>query len=139
VLDRLEHGDKSAISALNPEISEGDVNHIQPQEAASATLVVHGADTSSGYQGGPLIDLCGRVVGINTFAPADKTIAWRYALGSDSLLRFLQKAGLNAPLDAASCTPRIAAAALPQPGAAKAASPPAEAVKAPAPSAPPAK
>jgi len=139
VLDRLRGGDRSASSALSPEISAGEVNDIQPQAQAGVTLIVHGADTSSGYQGGPLIDLCGRVVGINMFTPSDKAIAWRYALGSDGLLGVLQKAGSHPQLEAASCTPRIAGATSPQAEAAKTASPPAEAVKAPAPSTLPAK
>ncbi len=124
--DRLKRGDKSASSALNPVITEGQVNHLQPQPAAGATLVVHSAEVSPGNSGGPLVDLCGRVIGVNTFSLSDKTMTWRYALGSDGLRRFLQSAKLNAPFDGAPCTPLIVAAA----------SPPAEAVKAPAPAPP---
>lgn len=52
-------------------ITQGRVSAIQNRESPSP-LVVHSAEISEGNSGGPLIDECGRVVGINTFGRTDK-------------------------------------------------------------------
>jgi S1-C subfamily serine protease len=111
--DRLRRSDKAASVALSPVITEGQVNHLQPQGTTAVTLVIHGADISLGSSGGPLVDLCGRVVAINTFGLVDNAVMWRYALGSDGLRRVLQSAGVTPQFDSAGCIPQIVAAVPP--------------------------
>ncbi len=111
--DRLRRGDASAISDLNAVITEGSVNHLQRQDDPGVTLVVHGAEISRGNSGGPLVDLCGRVVGINTFGRTDQAVTWRYALGSDGIGAFLRRGGLEPGRDASPCNLQTATARQP--------------------------
>ena len=47
-------------------LTKGTVSAVQNKER-NTPMVLHSADISAGNSGGPLIDTCGRVVGINTF------------------------------------------------------------------------
>lgn len=74
-----------------PLFTSGDVNTVQPQ-ASGVSLIIHTADISPGSSGGPLVDQCGVVVGVNTFVmgPGDSAEGRRlYALSSDTLRKFL--------------------------------------------------
>ena len=85
-------------SAASPDlvINEGRVSALQDAEGGG-TVIVHSADISQGNSGGPLIDACGRVIGINTFITADQENASRasFALGSDKILQFLRSVGIG--------------------------------------------
>jgi len=77
--------------------TSGDVNTVQPQ-ASGVSLIIHTADISPGSSGGPLVDKCGVVVGVNTFvmAPGDSAEGRRlYALSSDTLRKFLASSRQN--------------------------------------------
>jgi S1-C subfamily serine protease len=74
-----------------PLFTSGDVNTVQPQ-TSGVSLIIHTADISPGSSGGPLVDQCGVVVGVNTFVmgPGDSAEGRRlYALSSDTLRKFL--------------------------------------------------
>jgi S1-C subfamily serine protease len=95
-------GDISTLPELA--FSQGAVMAIQNRAQGSASIA-HSAPISSGNSGGPLIDPCGRVIGINTFI----TIAQKegqnagFALAADDMLRFLAGAGVAAVRDDRDC------------------------------------
>jgi S1-C subfamily serine protease len=101
-LRRLAAGDLKA----SPEVvlTKGTVSAVQNKER-NTPMVLHSADISAGNSGGPLIDACGRVVGINTYIVTNQqSTKANYALGSSWLAAFLRAS--RTPLDwrADSCT-----------------------------------
>ena len=94
-LRRLAAGDLKA----SPEVvlTKGTVSAVQNKER-NTPMVLHSADISAGNSGGPLIDSCGRVVGINTYIVTSRqTTKANYALGSSWLAAFLR--GAKTPFD----------------------------------------
>lgn len=78
-------------------LTKGTVSAVQNKER-NTPMVLHSADISAGNSGGPLIDSCGRVVGINTFvATSQQATKANYALGASWLASFLR--GAKAPFD----------------------------------------
>jgi S1-C subfamily serine protease len=104
IFQRLREGNAEASRSLEPVFQTGVVNHLQRQ-AEGVTLVVHGAEIAPGNSGGPLVDYCGRLVGVNTFGRIDDRlpITARYALGTDALASFLRSADMGAPVDGEPC------------------------------------
>ncbi|CAX26994.1 putative protease/peptidase [Methylorubrum extorquens DM4] len=142
---RLRDGDAAASRDLVPVLQTGVINHLQRYDEAAVTLVLHGAEIAPGNSGGPLVDYCGRVVGVNTFGRTDERlpVTARYALGSDGLAAFLTTAGVSVSLDPRPCdlqaTARPEATAAAEPTEAAAPSSPAPAAQtAPRPDARPA-
>ena len=90
---RLLRGDGTASPDLN--MTQGVVQSMF--DSRGVTEVVHTATIMPGNSGGPLVDRCGRVVGVNTFGRGDprgkSTQQVFVALGSASLMRFLEEAG----------------------------------------------
>src|SRR5215213_7095568 len=94
-LRRLIAGDLKA--APEVVLTKGTVSAIQNKER-NTPMVLHSADISAGNSGGPLIDSCGRVVGINTYIVTSRqTTKANYALGSSWLAAFLR--GSKTPFD----------------------------------------
>lgn len=102
---RLGEGDASASRDLEPVLQTGVVNHLQRYDDAAVTLVLHSAEIAPGNSGGPLVDYCARVIGVNSFGRSDgrMPVTARYALGADGLSAFLEASGVAAPLDAEPC------------------------------------
>ncbi len=62
-------------------------------------LIRHAAAVFKGNSGGPLVDACGSVVGVNTFLRGQQS----YALSSRAIMAFLDKAGLAYGVETAGC------------------------------------
>ncbi len=128
----LRNGDPAAIPQMA--VTQGVVTVIQ-KAGPDLPIIVHTANISPGNSGGPLVDSCGRVVGINTFIRVDQESSSRlnYALQASALAAFLSEHGVPHTLLDDPCQPQVAAATSPaeaQP------SPPAPAPDTGAPSAP---
>ncbi len=81
------------ITPRTPVRSEGNMSNVQAVDGI-ATLV-HTAKISRGNSGGPLVDACGRVVGINTFITRadDGDSPFAFAISVREIARFLADAG----------------------------------------------
>lgn len=101
----LRDGDVSAVPELT--VTDGTVN---TEQALSDTTraVVHSAPISKGNSGGPLIDLCGRVVGVNTFVVQGPMRNLNFALATDDLLRFLADTPVDSDVSDEACVPLVA-------------------------------
>ena len=130
----LDDGDLSAAPQLV--MTDGRIQAIQTSPEG-VKIMPHGASISGGNSGGPLVDGCGRVVGVNTFIRTDQESAAHanYAQKTDSLLPFLKEHGAAVTEVSGPCAPGAPAAPVPAPAAPAA---PAPAAPAPAPPAAPA-
>lgn len=115
-------------------VTDGLISAVQSL-ASGLTVMPHTAAISRGNSGGPLVDRCGRVVGVNTFGffNAEQGERVSYAQKEDSLVAFLAANGVNVAELTGACQPAAPAAAS-TPAAPAAAPGPA----APAPANPPA-
>ena len=101
----LRDGDVSAVPELT--VTDGTVNTEQSL-SRTTSAVVHSAPISKGNSGGPLIDLCGRVVGVNTFVVQGPMRNLNFALATDDLLRFLADTPVQADVSGETCVPLVA-------------------------------
>jgi S1-C subfamily serine protease len=99
---RLLAGDAAAAPELN--VTTGTVQNVQ-RTAQGTNAILHEAAVLQGNSGGPLVDACGRVIGVNTFIAVDKEQSARnnYALASADLVAFLSRNRTQIALDARSC------------------------------------
>jgi S1-C subfamily serine protease len=85
-------GDTNVVTP-NTVFSQGEVSVLQRQ-TNNLVLVLHTAKMSTGSSGGPLVNRCGNVVGVNTFIGAREdqfTDRSLYALSATSLRGFLDQ------------------------------------------------
>jgi S1-C subfamily serine protease len=87
-------------------LTRGAITSIQ-QLPTGPTVIPHSADISAGNSGGPLVDNCGRVVGINTFVTRGTAFAGsvKYAQKVDSILPWLQQNGIAVATRTDACQP----------------------------------
>jgi S1-C subfamily serine protease len=87
-------------------LTRGSISTIQRLENG-LVVMPHSADISPGNSGGPLVDTCGRVVGINTFVSFATQVADRvkYAQKTESLLPWLQQQNVQATVQTEACQP----------------------------------
>ncbi|MEM6623128.1 MAG: trypsin-like peptidase domain-containing protein [Pseudomonadota bacterium] len=116
-LRALIQGDPSAVPDMV--MTQGVINAEQ-EIGPQSNVVVHTATISSGNSGGPLVDNCGRVVGINTFGKGrildvgggqDRSIAWtlNFALASADFIEFLEANGVTPVVAGDACRPLVRA------------------------------
>ncbi|WP_029011516.1 S1 family peptidase [Niveispirillum irakense] len=98
---RLLSGDTSNPPA--PAVTEGVVTAIQAQDGAS--LILHTAQITPGNSGGPLVDRCGRLVGVNTFIRAQEVGRMNYALSAGDATTFLRDQGVTPRVLDNACIP----------------------------------
>ncbi len=99
---RLIKGD--AFSAPDLNLTRGEVQSHQTSPAG-LPMIVHTASVLGGNSGGPLVDSCGRVVGVNTFIAVDQQQSGRlnYAQSSGALVQFLKSSNIGAQTDPRPC------------------------------------
>ncbi len=102
--------DKNELSAI-PELvmSSGEISVVRGADAAP-TVIAHTAIVSQGNSGGPLVDRCGRVVGINTLIRLDDESRRQgnYALGGAALLAYLRQQQIPVSVAENPCTAKTA-------------------------------
>lgn len=109
---QLRRGNPAAIPEVA--LTDGAVVVVQNRESFSP-LILHHASISPGNSGGPLIDECGRAVGINTFIRLDNddhSDRVNYSLAAISAIQFLQQNGVAASIVEGRCV--VSAAPNPQ-------------------------
>ena len=101
---RLLHGDASASPELI--LTDGRINAIQ-SAPGGMKIIPHSAAVSGGNSGGPLVDACGRVIGINTFITANRqqVVHANYAQKSDGVVAFIREHGANVADLTGACAP----------------------------------
>jgi S1-C subfamily serine protease len=74
--------------------------------ALTARVILHTASISGGNSGGPLLDRCGQVVGVNTFTPAAAQVGttFNHSVASQEVIRFLRAQSVT-PSTASRCIP----------------------------------
>lgn len=113
---RLLAGDNGAAPELI--LNDGIVRR-PVQASAEVPFVLHSADIAQGNSGGPLVDVCGQVLGVNTLVSpvAEQSYSVGWALASEALLTFLSSHDVTPTATASPCAPQhIAAAANPGAG-----------------------
>ena len=101
----LRDGNVSAVPELT--VTNGTVN--AEQSLSDRThAVVHSAPISKGNSGGPLVDMCGRVVGVNTFVVQGPMRNLNFALATNDLLSFLSDTDAAPTVSGETCEPLVA-------------------------------
>lgn len=99
--DALARGNLGA--APEVVLTRGEISAVQNRDRGLPS-VAHTAAISSGNSGGPLVDMCGRVVGINTFVTqAAAGQGGGFAIGSSGLAQFLKASGVGFQWQDAAC------------------------------------
>lgn len=133
----MEQGDASAVPEMA--VTSGEVSVVQQLEG-NIPAVVHTAGISPGNSGGPLVDRCGRVVGVNTFlrVEASQAVRVNYALATSKLIEFLKSQNIGFTELSGLCVPANPPATAPGGAAGQGAAPatPTPATPTPAPAAP---
>jgi S1-C subfamily serine protease len=101
----LRAGNREAVPAIT--VTDGIVNTEQ-KIGPSTNVLMHSAALSRGNSGGPLVDMCGRVVGVNSFVRRGPMQNRGYALTTGDLLQFLGGTGVDPETVQEPCVPVVA-------------------------------
>jgi hypothetical protein len=102
--NRLMEGDGAAIPDLV--VVDGTINALQEMDHG-ASVILHSAPLSSGNSGGPLVDFCGRLLGVNTFVREGPLRTLNFALAVPTLAGFLSGTPVTATPETGACDPRV--------------------------------
>lgn len=88
-----------------PVRSDGNISN--PEEVNGTPVLTHTAAIARGNSGGPLVDECGRVLGVNTFITRadDGDAPFGFAVMASELSQFLADAGQKASSVGTACIP----------------------------------
>ena len=100
----LQNGDFTAV----PDLAMTDGTVSTEQMVNTARMIAHSAPISQGNSGGPLIDMCGRVIGVNTFIREGSARTLNFALAASDMMRFLSGTPALPTTVTTTCVPRIA-------------------------------
>jgi S1-C subfamily serine protease len=83
------------ITPASPTRSRG--NFSNERRISGTHALLHTANVARGHSGGPLVDTCGRVIGVNTFITANQEgdAPFAFAIATRELAGFLRAAGQN--------------------------------------------
>lgn len=101
---QLRSGDRTAVPELA--VTDGTVSAEQTLPPQTK-VVVHSAPISKGNSGGPLVDMCGRLVGVNTFVKVGPMRSLNFALSTGDLMRFLADTGALPAVVTQTCAPQV--------------------------------
>ncbi len=92
------------ITPLSPVRSQGVFSGRRNLQGVSVLL--HTAGIARGNSGGPLLDPCGRVLGVNSAVTRadDGDASFGFAIGNDEVAAFLREAGQPMPVNGVACT-----------------------------------
>ena len=97
-----------------PDVTIGaiiNVGQSQQEDGTALTELIHSANLWPGNSGGPLIDKCGRVVGVNTWLhSADGLAQQNISISAADLLRFLSSNSVTPTVDRRDCNDGVIAA-----------------------------
>jgi S1-C subfamily serine protease len=98
----VRDGDLSAAPDLS--LTRGTIQSLQ-SSSAGTPIIVHTASILQGNSGGPLVDACGRVVGVNTFIAVDQQQSGRvsYAIQAQTMGTFVDRNGTAVKRDQRPC------------------------------------
>ncbi len=102
--EALKSGDAQAMPDLT--VTDGTINTEQ-QMGPQTHVLMHSAPLSGGNSGGPLVDMCGRVVGVNTFVRKGPMQNRGFALNAKDLLTFLDGTGAQPDVVTTPCAPLV--------------------------------
>ncbi|WP_182417737.1 trypsin-like peptidase domain-containing protein [Bartonella sp. HY038] len=105
VFHRLLRGDATAAPEMA--VTQGMVTTFQ-QGIEGLELMLHTAAISGGNSGGPLIDYCGRAVGVNTFlrSGGSENSPLSFAQRTSTLTSFLKRSNVAFKFDDTQCNPQ---------------------------------
>ena len=113
-----------------PDVTVGAlINHgrMTLDAGGAVTQIVHSASVWPGNSGGPLVDRCGRIIGINTWVHAENGLAQQnIAISAADIIRFLADNQVTPAVDNRMCADGVL-------GSGPAPSPPAEQARTPSP------
>lgn len=107
--EALEHGegdDQLAARHFNVpsvDLRYGRINNVMSSGAIEMPIVVHDMQVAHGNSGGPLVDACGRVGGVNTLFFADENQVGNVALDVTGLRKFLTENRIAFTADDSPC------------------------------------
>ena len=107
----FENADSDVVEYLDPTVSSGEIRKLVTRKWDSKTstkleVIDHDVNIGNGNSGGPLFDICGRVIGINTQVITDYEInEVKNSSRATELIKFLEQKNISADTTSSPCDP----------------------------------